>query len=160
MQVNRNGKCDYKSNGFPPLSSLYLYTTSMLPFRNIKIDPADKMIFFAIYFVVNLFANLAMGSETQPTGDQLMWEFVNCFGSDGSQSQEVWGYQYGHLPGLNTGPDEAHLIHIGGSYYYEGQVTSWTDSSGTPHKAYIFPNADSDNDGPQGIQVSTENTGM
>lgn len=118
------------------------------------------MISFLISFVVTLFAGLALGSETQPTGDQLMWEFVNCFGSNGQQTQEIWGYQYGNLPGLNNGPDESHLINIGSSYYYEGKTTTWTDSSGSVHKAYIFPNGGSNNGGPQGIQVSNEHSGM
>ncbi len=117
------------------------------------------MILF-VYYVLALIVGRAMGSETQPTGDQLMWEFVNCISSNGDQMQQAWGYQYGHLPGLNNGPDEIHVIHEGGSYYYEGQTTTWTDSSGNVHKAYIFPNADSDNDGPQGIQVSNEEKGM
>ena len=159
-QTSHDGKCDYKSNGFSPLSILYSYSTSILLSRNIKIDLLSRMMLFVIPFVVTLFAGLAMCSETQPTGDQLMWEFVNCADSNGNQRQEVWGWQYGNLPGLYSVPNEGHLINIGSAYYYEGQITTWTDGSGTIHKAYIFPGADSDNNGPQGIQVSEEYTGM
>jgi hypothetical protein len=58
----------------------------MLQSRNTKIDLLSRMILFIIPFVVNLFAGLAKGSETQPTGDQLVWEFVICIDGTGYQS--------------------------------------------------------------------------
>ena len=118
------------------------------------------MISSILYLAVPLFSAVALASETQPSGEQFIWEFVNCVQSTGYQTQQAWGYNPGTLPGLRTGPDFIHQINGGSSYYYEGQTTAWSDDAGNEHEAYIFSNANSNNDGPQGIQVSAEGTGM
>jgi hypothetical protein len=86
---------------------------------------------------------------------------VNCVqDSTGYQTSEAWGYNPGNLPGHESLPDWKWKVHQGETFFWEDSISEWADDAGNDHRAYIFANAGSNNDGPQGIQISSEGTGM
>jgi hypothetical protein len=120
---------------------------------------------FSFLFALSiiLITTSVQAAESYPSGGNgaTIWEFVNCVeNSNGLQFETAIRWDNGNPPTGTGGPNAYYSVVWGGSYYWEGQTTSFTDyDSGAVHQAYIFPGVSTNQDGPLGIQVSSESSG-
>jgi hypothetical protein len=117
------------------------------------------MLFRSLYFSSLILIRTSGASETQPPGSALIWEFVNCQDPNGLQSAELWAWSEGNNPTQTGTPDYKYKVNSGGPYYWEGRITTYPDFFTRQHQTYIYQQANTYNEGPQGIQVSSEDAG-
>jgi len=111
-------------------------------------------MFFVRVLALSGLAALVAGSPSYPSGPATIWEMINCVrNSDGYQTQEMWKWDQNNPPSDYNSPNYKTTVVSGGPYYWEAKHTSWKDSDGFEHVAYIMDGV-SPNQGPNPLGIS------